>query len=43
MYTHAMAGINIGTCTDIGSGCKIIDNDFHPLHYRQRYPVEQLD
>lgn len=26
----------------IGLGCKIIDNDFHPLPYSERYPVERL-
>lgn len=40
---YAMDSITIGKNTDIGSGCKIIDNDFHPLPYSQRYPVEQLD
>ena len=27
----------------IGLGCKIIDNDFHPLPYSERYPEERLD
>ena len=40
---YAMDSITIGRNTDIGSGCKIIDNDFHPLPYSQRYPEEQLD
>lgn len=40
---YAMDSITIGKNTDIGSGCKIIDNDFHPLPYSQRHPVEQLD
>lgn len=40
---YAMESITIGKHTDIGAGCKIIDNDFHPLPYSQRYPVEQLD
>lgn len=40
---YAMAGITIGRNTDIGAGCKIIDNDFHPLPYSQRSPKEQLD
>ena len=35
--------ITVGDHTDIGSGCKIIDNDFHPLSYSQRSPVERLD
>ena len=38
-----MNSITIGRNTDIGSGCKIIDNDFHPLPYSQRFPKEQLD
>ena len=25
------------------AGCKIVDNDFHPLPYSQRTPEEQLD
>lgn len=37
---YSMASISIGKNTDIGSGCKIIDNDFHPLPYSQRHPVE---
>lgn len=37
---YSMASIRIGKNTDIGSGCKIIDNDFHPLPYSQRHPVE---
>lgn len=40
---YAMSGIAIGKCTDIGAGCKIIDNDFHPLPYSQRHPEEQVD
>lgn len=40
---YSMDSITIGRNTDIGSGCKIIDNDFHPLPYSQRYPKEQLD
>lgn len=40
---YALDSITIGKNTDIGSGCKIIDNDFHPLPYRQRHPEEQLD
>lgn len=39
---YSMDSIQIGKNTDIGSGCKIIDNDFHPLPYSQRHPVEQL-
>lgn len=35
--------ITVGSRTDIGAGCKIIDNDFHPLPYSQRGPKEQLD
>ena len=40
---YSMDSITIGKNTDIGAGCKIIDNDFHPLPYSQRHPVEQLD
>lgn len=40
---YSMDSITIGRNTDIGSGCKIIDNDFHPLPYSQRNPEEQLD
>lgn len=40
---YSMDSIIIGRNTDIGSGCKIIDNDFHPLPYSQRHPKEQLD
>lgn len=39
---YSMESITIGRNTDIGSGCKIIDNDFHPLPYSERYPVERL-
>lgn len=40
---YAVDSITIGKYTDIGSGCKIIDTDFHPLPYSQRCPVEQRD
>lgn len=40
---YSMASIKIGRNTDIGAGCKIIDNDFHPLQYSHRCPVEQVD
>lgn len=40
---YSMISITIGKNTDIGSGCKIIDNDFHPLSYSERHPIEQLD
>lgn len=40
---YSMESITIGRNTDIGSGCKIIDNDFHPLPYSECYPVERLD
>ena len=40
---YSMDSITIGKNTDIGAGCKIIDNDFHPLPYSQRYPVEHMD
>lgn len=40
---YSMESITIGRNTDIGSGCKIIDNDFHPLPYSERHPIERLD
>lgn len=40
---YSMDSIKIGRNTDIGAGCKIIDNDFHPLPYSQRHPEEVLD
>lgn len=40
---YSMDSIVVGARTDIGAGCKIIDNDFHPLPYGQRNPIEQLD
>lgn len=40
---YSMDSIFVGKNTDIGSGCKIIDNDFHPLPYSERFPDEQLD
>lgn len=40
---YSMESITIGRNTDIGSGCKIIDNDFHPLSYSERHPIERLD
>lgn len=40
---YSMESITIGRNTDIGSGCKIIDNDFHPLPYSERFPKERLD
>lgn len=40
---YSMAEISIGRNTDIGAGCKIIDNDFHPLPYSQRFPEEQME
>lgn len=30
---YSIDSITVGDHTDIGSGCKIIDNDFHPLSY----------
>lgn len=39
---YSMDSISIGDHTDIGAGCKVIDNDFHPLPYSERYP-EQKD
>jgi len=40
---YSIDSIVIGRNTNIGSGCKIVDNDFHPLPYSRRYPVEYLD
>lgn len=40
---YAIDSIKVGAHTDIGSGCKIIDNDFHPLPLSERRPVERLD
>jgi len=40
---YSNASISIGSNSDIGSGCKIIDNDFHPLSYSDRFPVEKRD
>lgn len=40
---YSMESITIGRNTDIGSGCKIFDNDFHPLPYSERHPIERLD
>lgn len=40
---YSMDSIIIGKNTDIGAGCKIIDNDFHPLPYSQRYPNDKID
>lgn len=37
-----MDNITIGLNTDIGSGGKIINNDFHSQFYSQRYPKEHL-
>lgn len=40
---YSIDSITIGAYTDIGSGCKIVDNDFHPLPFSQRQPKEQQD
>ena len=40
---YSMESVTIGRNTDIGAGCKIIDNDFHPLPYSQRCPKDQVD
>lgn len=34
---YSMDSITIGRNTDIGSGCKIIDNDFHPVELEYRH------
>lgn len=33
---YSLQSIKIGMNTMVGAGCKIIDNDFHPLEYRAR-------
>lgn len=38
---YSMDSITVGKNTDIGAGCKIIDNDFHPLPYSERNPEQQ--
>lgn len=38
---YSMDSITIGDHTDIGAGCKIMDNDCHPLPYSERYPEQQ--
>lgn len=40
---YSIDSIIIRRNTTIGAGCKIVDNDFHPLPYSQRYPVENLE
>ena len=40
---YSVDSITIGQYTDIGSGCKIFDTDFHPLSYSHRFPKEQKD
>lgn len=40
---YSTISITIGRNTNIGSGCKIIDNDFHPLPYSERYPKEKKE
>lgn len=40
---YSVDSIIIGENTNIGSGCKIIDTDFHPLSYSHRYPRELKD
>lgn len=40
---YSIDSIKIGSHTDIGSACKIIDNDFHPLSFRERRPIERLE
>lgn len=39
---YAIDSIKIGSHTDIGAACKIIDNDFHPLSLSDRRPIEKL-
>lgn len=40
---YSMNSISIGCGTDIGAGTKIIDTDFHPLPFSQRYPKDMAD
>ena len=40
---YAMNEINIGRDVIIGGNCKIIDNDFHPLHNEKRHPQHVED
>lgn len=40
---YALSQISIGNNTIIGSGCKIIDNDFHPLDYKKRINQKDCD
>lgn len=40
---YAIESIEIGNNVLVGGNCKIIDNDFHPLHADKRYPQKQED
>ena len=40
---YSMSSISIGRNVLIGTGCKIIDNDFHPLQASKRNPQKQED
>lgn len=40
---YAMESITIGRNVLIGGNCKIIDNDFHPLHANKRNPQKVED
>lgn len=40
---YAMDNIHIGNHVLIGGNCKIIDNDFHPLHVAKRNPQKPED
>lgn len=40
---YAMKSIEIGNDVLIGGNCKIIDNDFHPLHIDKRNPQKLED
>lgn len=40
---YAMDEINIGNDVLIGGNCKIIDNDFHPLHSSKRINQKHTD
>lgn len=40
---YSMDRIDIGNNVLIGGNCKIIDNDFHPLHFEKRNPQNAED
>ena len=40
---YSMSSISIGENVIIGGNCKVIDNDFHPLHFTKRNPQRPED